>query len=649
MRAICEGCARPQPVDWKPGGICIHCGQAVRPEVRCFWCVKWTPAAGKYCRSCGAAVVESRLFGAARMLKDAGVDRFGIPKMLAELDPGQIENFTNIYQRHAAVMARHVDHVRFLETFLQDKNWSSVLEETLIPQLPWPEERLAEYSPPLYPEERPVSGVRTHAESRALARIIGTIAPFALTRSLAPLVRLMLEDWEVHRDAQAVLYASDPRLQGEAALALSHWRVVYGPGIPGERYRIIDALRASLFPFRSAVHLAMLAADGAVLPPEAISSSDPDIAFMAALAMGDVDRLVAAGQSPDPLQRYVAAWRLCGMGHFIGVSEVLRAADAAQQIDLMQTVLRAKKPPFELRDVCFELLENHPEERVRKNAARVLSACWQPGDALRIGRAARGESQIYQSILQTKEIPPEELDRFCGFLVERGEFNAGQWGMSDAARPGHVPASFVPCHWPDASAAARIELCKFAEMQLEQSADEDLHRFLVHTIFRRDVFDVQQTAWTCLYRWYGRSDHTRMGALLIQAEPLRRFFGSVTAFVPVLADFLGNGNPPAALLHDVFVREPVAKLLRYAEPDVVPEMEQAPRQTFALADALRGVMRDTESDLMVRLACIDLMAMLAASPVLRPKMVEILQSFRRTDLDHGASMGLERIQRYETS
>src|SRR4051812_43534231 len=126
MRAICEACDRPQPIDWNAGDLCIHCGQPVRREVRCFWCAKWTPA-GKFCRRCGASVVDERQYGAARMLKDAGSDRFTIPKMLQELDPEQIDNFTNIYQRHAATMQRHVDHLRFLETVLYQQNWSDGL------------------------------------------------------------------------------------------------------------------------------------------------------------------------------------------------------------------------------------------------------------------------------------------------------------------------------------------------------------------------------------------------------------------------------------------------------------------------------------------------------------------------------------------
>src|SRR6185369_9153567 len=169
MRAICEACSRPQPIDWQAGDLCTGCGQAVRPEVRCFWCVKWTPAGGKYCRSCGAGVVPGRLFGPARMLKDAGVDRFGVPKMLAEMDPEQVENFSNIYNRHSSALNRHVDHMRFLERFLQRKDWSDAVEEDLIVQLPWPDERLKAFTLPPDPAERTITTNLSRAENLAFA------------------------------------------------------------------------------------------------------------------------------------------------------------------------------------------------------------------------------------------------------------------------------------------------------------------------------------------------------------------------------------------------------------------------------------------------------------------------------------------------
>jgi hypothetical protein len=137
MRAACEACGRPQPVDWRPGDLCVHCGQPVRREVRCFWCTRLVPAA-KFCRRCGAAVIEAAQYGAARMLKDAGADRFTIPKMLVELDPDQIETFTRIYQQHAGIAAHHVDQFRFLESCLEQNGWSDELDERLAAEMPCP-------------------------------------------------------------------------------------------------------------------------------------------------------------------------------------------------------------------------------------------------------------------------------------------------------------------------------------------------------------------------------------------------------------------------------------------------------------------------------------------------------------------------------
>src|SRR6185295_7506822 len=141
-----------------------------------------------------------RLYGAARMLKDAGTDRFTIPKQLKEFDPDQVENFSRIYQRHAIAVARHVDETRFVERFLRQKHWSSALEDELIPQLPWNEETLGAMSGPRTPEGDDLSTLKAIEET----------TPFDVTRSLARLARLRLDDWTVYKEAAATFYSDDP-------------------------------------------------------------------------------------------------------------------------------------------------------------------------------------------------------------------------------------------------------------------------------------------------------------------------------------------------------------------------------------------------------------------------------------------------------
>jgi hypothetical protein len=605
--------------------------------------VKWTPSSGKFCRHCAAGVVEARLFGAARMLKDAGVDRFGVPKMLAELDPEQIENFSNIYQHHASVLTRHVDHLVFLESFLQHKSWSDSLEEELIAQLPWPDDRLRVLSPPADPAEYAVSSQRSREECLAAARAISGVTPFPRTKTLATIVRLLLDDWEVQPDTAQVLSSDHPLLRGEAAIALTNWRVLNGPGMGDDPKALIDALHACPFQSQAAVQLAMLGEPGVELPREARESNDPGVAFMAALASGNADQLVAAEREPDALKRFAAARRLVRLGNFTGVSDVLRQAEISQQIELLQPLAYNKKPVHELREVLFELLAANTDRQVRELASfAVLCGC-QPGDAPRIARAANGTSSIYQRILQTAGVPPEDLESVCEFLLEQNAFRSSQWGMDRAAAKGRLPASFVPRHWVAAGDDAKVQLCELAEMQLEQYGDEDLHRFVIAVVFGEGAREVRLQAWKSLFRWYQRSDHTGMGPLRIQKESLERFFGSVPAFVGKLARFLG-GETPDPILSELFIREPLAKFLRYAEPDVTPGLLEDRRATLGLAGALQAVMRSTECDLILRLACIDLLRLFATAPDLRAPITDILKTFRGTDLDLGVQTALERLR-----
>ncbi len=95
-----------------------------------------------------------------------------------------------------------------------------------------------------------------------------------------------------------------------------------------------------------------------------------------------------------------AALRLVRLGNFAGVGDVLRSAEASQQIDLLRKITYKKKP------------------EVRKLASfMVLYGC-QPGDAPRIARAANGDGSIYQRLLQTAEVPSEDLESVCELLLE---------------------------------------------------------------------------------------------------------------------------------------------------------------------------------------------------------------------------------------
>lgn len=566
---VCEACGKPQPKDWKAGDLCVHCGGAARRDVRCFWCVKWTPAAG-FCRSCGAEVVPEAHYGAARMLKAAGTDMFAVPKMLREADAGRLENFTRLYQRHAAVVRRHADDVRFLERFLFQKTFSAGLEEELLPQLPLPEETLAQYSIPPTPA----------GDDLPTVLAIAAATPFPKMRSLALLARVRLDDWAAAREAAGLL--ANPELRAEAALVLSGWRVVWAAG-PPRHEQLVPELEKSPFRLPAAARLGLLGRGHPELLREALDA-DPETAFAAALALGETDRLYTS-LGGDPLQVAAAGSRLIGLGFLRGIHVPLREGPPDVQRALLDALVRRKEPAPPLADTLLGIVETTKDATLRERAARVLCRRLDPGTAMKIARAAKGDRHILQSLLSQDAA----LSELAAFMVESGLFTMSQYGLEGAAERGAIPDGFVPAHFAAADAKTRKELLGLAEVQLRARNDEALHRFLMNVAFGPPPAELRAAAWGCLSRGYRRAGDPRgEGPLRLEKESIERFFGSVDAFLPKLAAVLRD----PATLKEVGFYEFLAHLFSSAEPTVLPAIlrheAEAHDLVGAMLEAVRG-------------------------------------------------------------
>ncbi|HLY75477.1 MAG TPA: zinc ribbon domain-containing protein, partial [Planctomycetota bacterium] len=548
MRALCGGCGKPQPPDWKAGDLCSYCGKPVRHDVRCYWCAKWVPAA-RFCRSCGAVVVEERLYGAARMLKDAGTDRFTIPKQLKEFDPEQIENFSRIYQRHAVAVARHVDEVRFLEGFLYDRSFSIALEDQLIPELPWPEEVLARMSAP---PRRPLNDL-------ALASAIFDSTPFPSTRALAALVRLRLRDGASYQEACSAFHSSDPLVRAEAALQLTGWRVAYTWGRPRNLDpELAGELLRSPRKLEAAVRLGLMNRGDDDLVKQALGSPDPETSFGAALVLGNVERLQAALQGDD-LEQSAAGSKLISLGIIKPVVEPLRKSPKEVQAELVEALVRRKGAAPEASNVLLEIVETADNSSLRERASRILCRQLNPGWVLRIARRAGKEGSIIQNLLQAPDLEPQSALELGDFLIEQGQFTMNQYGLSHVAESGLMPRTFVPTRFARADDAAKKELLRFAEAQIREVIDEPLHRFLMNVVFGPYSHDVRAAAWWTLHRSYRSGGEYRgEGPLKLTQEQLGRFFGSVANFVPLLAQVLRSRET----LKEVGYYELIANLLR---------------------------------------------------------------------------------------
>jgi hypothetical protein len=214
--------------------------------------------------------------------------------------------------------------------------------------------------------------------------------------------------------------------------------------------------------------------------------------------------------------------------------------------------------------------------------------------------------------------------------------------MKDVAKQGSMPADFVPKHWANANEKGRIELCRFAEMQLEEYADEQIHCFLVGAAFGSDSVPVRATVWTSIYRWYRRLDDRGDGPLLIETEPLKRFFGSVGTFVSVFTRFLQDRSLPE-LLSQMTLYDRVARLIRYSGDDFLQALATEPKAALELAGALAGVAQDAAFDFLLRIECVAFLGRMGTQEEFREKMRAAIVAFQGTDLDYASKQALERI------
>ena len=161
------------------------------------------------------------------MLKDAGADRFAIPKMLREFDADRIETFRAIYQSEAAIVWAHVSDLEYVQTFLHHRVWSGELEDRLTAQLPWPDGKALRL-------------IRSAGDNR-LAQI-AKLTPIQLTADLASLALYSQGDWQLQTQVLNLLHSEDPRVAEESALALTHWRALMEAGLTRHVHQDVDAV-----------------------------------------------------------------------------------------------------------------------------------------------------------------------------------------------------------------------------------------------------------------------------------------------------------------------------------------------------------------------------------------------------------------------
>jgi hypothetical protein len=538
MRASCEHCAKPQPADWRPGDLCIHCGHSVREEVRCYWCARWIPF-GNFCRSCGAEAVSTEQYAPARVMKFYGADMFTIPKMLREMDPARIDTFRAIYGKHQAVLFRHVEDLRSMEPELFQKHWSSELEETLVPELPWPDEKLAAYSAP---------------------QALGTQSPFPTTRCLADLVALRNGDFKLLNRTGG--YLSIQELREETALQLANWRVAGIGYLENLRYPVIEALRGFEKPHAPLVRLSLvyLGDKEASIPEDAITSQDPEISFFAALLTDHKEMLASTLRaSRNPQQRLVTAKMLIRMKVAGLVRGYYRTADPEVQDTLIRQMTLAKTPVPELHDVLFETVEKNPGSRLARAAASALCMGCTHTEALRL--AETRDWDILHQVALAKHLNPGTLGEIAEMLVREDRVVHGNFTWTNLSKYGRLPDDFVERVFETASTKAKRDLIYIAEKQLdgmpERPRGTSMERVIINAAFGDYDAEVIGAAWAAMHRINYQREYASPSPFKYSQENIEQFW-PMHEFERRLSRLQAN----AEAMKQTFVRDDLGHFLR---------------------------------------------------------------------------------------
>jgi hypothetical protein len=423
----------------------------------------------------------------------------------------------------------------------------------------------------------------------ATVKTIQEKTPFDLTESLARLVRLQLRDWTAFKEACSTFHSAEGALKAEGALALTGWRVWAACGRLRELERpLVQELRKSTFKLEAAVRLGLLGIEDQDLLRHALASPDPDIAFTAAIVLGDVDRLQAALQG-DELQKIVAGNKLISLGIIKPVVQTVEKSPLEVQRELVDSLVRRKEAAPEAATTLLEIVETTEDASLRERAVRILCRDLKPEWVLRLARAGKGDRHIYQSLLQAPGLTSDGALELGDFLLAQGGFKSGQYGLSTLAENGRMPDTFVPSRFSRADEETRGEMLRFAEKQLEERGSEELHRFVLNVAFGAYPAKTRSAAWWVVHRWYrSKGEYRGEGPFKLDKGVIARYFGSVGAFVPKLAAVLRDHDT----LKEVGYYEMMAHVLNSADDATIAaiQAEESAAQDLvqALMEAMRG-------------------------------------------------------------
>ena len=655
MRLTCERCGAAQPSDWSAGDLCPNCGAAARREQRCAWCAKWTPA-GRFCRHCGCELLEDARWGAARMLKAGGVDKFQLAHRLAGLDADHAEHLQRLFEAQRAVVARRVDEVRLCERALVAGGHADRLEDALVPRLPLEEAALAELG----------SGPQGPFDSLEQLDRIASESPLAGTRRLANLALLRLKESARARLRDALAALADPELSLEAALALSHWRIwtsdlrevveiaaAAAPGLATPRTRAwaavansrlaqwlssLDEYGQRLVRRRDGATLARCQLEGlAPALEDGLVSGEPDLKLCCALLLGRSEAAEEAARAADPALAELGR-RWLATRKSPAAMRILAEGDDGARLEVLRS-LREDGLGEAWRESLLLAVERGGEE-IRGRAAWKLKALWTDLSVERALAVAVREKddEVLKALLFVDQLPSLEV-------VVRRAFEAGMDArhadrLSAHAREGRVSAALARELVEGARDEERLRgALRLAESALAHAPEPAL----VDAVARLILSDRPRKArveatWvlTRLHRHHGLAEDV----VRFAPDDARRLFGSEAELVERLLRTFQDDE----LLHEVGFYDWLAAQLKYHSDPALCAGDAA-LQARLLDGLVDLSMKDVW--LYLRTGAAELAGRIGATPALRGHLTARMKTLADRDVPYDLKYWFERYSKQE--
>jgi hypothetical protein len=474
------------------------------------------------------------------MLKSLGIDQLSLKDRLASMDPEQVQHYESMYHRHLNAVVKRGDEAQACEPYLIGQNFSQVIEDELTGKLPFNEAdfNIFDGGPqgPFYAEPGCLEDIAQNSPLHK-NQILALVALIRCGKAGAT-----IQDWGKALGRLQEEYALDQAVSWESALIYGHWRLLLGP--VGDKIQVpqraIDISRAVLQDNSAIIYkpwaaLTLLSSRTGLsesekdqvksLAEKAALSTDDELAFSAAISIGQPGPLLKAIEDKEEWRQLVAALALAQLHS----SDLLPHLENFSDQNLQTILAKCPSPaPANWHGTLMKLVKTRPN----------------PVDILRLERITLSENNILE--LSSLAIAKNDKE-LMAYLIESGcdDSRLIQNGISLIFEPDFNNAwnrlsSKVPLKTMDFAGVTNNDpdqqsvLAQLSRIQVQEHLSEEFYRLSIQRLLSAPFNDVLDN-WAYILLLAARLDSDRFNFL---PQTICDHYDNPDQFTHLLSDFI---------------------------------------------------------------------------------------------------------------